>query len=104
MKEYEVVREIPNLCRNNQMRDVFFDEVETDDPVQYVRDFLKGKSVEISVDEKPGGAVTVYALCDGLQQKFVFTPISIWEHSGKEEPGVICCFSSKLWVEFHGFL
>jgi hypothetical protein len=75
MREYELVREIPNLCRNNQMRDVFFDEVETDDPLQYVKDFLKGKSVEISVDEKVGGAVTIYAVCDGLQQKFVFTPI-----------------------------
>ena len=40
MREYELVREIPNLCRNNQMRDVFFDEEETDDPVQYVRTFL----------------------------------------------------------------
>ena len=75
MREYELVREIPNLCRNNQMRDVFFEEVDTDDPVAYVRSFLKGKSVEISVDEKPNGALTVYALCDGLQQKFVFTPI-----------------------------
>ena len=34
--QYELVREIPNLCRNNQMRDIFFDEVETDDPVAYV--------------------------------------------------------------------
>ena len=75
MKEYELVREIPNLCRNNQMRDVFFDEVETDDPVQYVMTFLKGKALEISVDEGLNGAVTVYAVCDGLQQKFVFTPI-----------------------------
>ena len=75
MREYELVREIPNLCRNNQMRDVFFSEVETDDPVQYVQDFLKGKSVEISVDDKGNGALTVYAVCDGLQQKFVFTPI-----------------------------
>ena len=24
MQEYELVREIQNLCRNNQMRDVFF--------------------------------------------------------------------------------
>ena len=75
MREYELVREIPNLCRNNQMRDVFFDEVETDDPVAYVRDFLKGKAVEISVDAEGKGAVTVYAVCDGLQQKFIFTPI-----------------------------
>ena len=35
--EYEMVREIKNLCPNNQMRDIFFDEVETDDPVAYVR-------------------------------------------------------------------
>ena len=75
MAAYELVREIPNLCRNNQIRDVFFDEVETDDPVQYVKTFLKGKALEISVDEGLNGAVTVYAVCDGLQQKFVFTPI-----------------------------
>ena len=75
MAEYELVRQIRNHCPNNQMRDVFFDEVETDDPVEYVRAFLEGKSVEISVDEKGNGAVTVYAVCDGLQQKFVFTPI-----------------------------
>ena len=75
MREYELVREIPNLCPNNQMRDIFFDEVQTDDPVAYVRAFLKGKCVEITADEKGNGAVTVYAVCDGLQQKFVFTPI-----------------------------
>ena len=27
MAEYELVYEIKNLCRNNQMRDVFFEEV-----------------------------------------------------------------------------
>ena len=31
--EYELVHEIKNLCRNNQMRDIFFEEVECDDPV-----------------------------------------------------------------------
>ena len=30
--EYELVHEIQNLCRNNQMRDVFFEEVECDEP------------------------------------------------------------------------
>ncbi len=75
MAEYELVREIPNLCRNNQMRDVFFDEIETDDPVGYVRSFLEGKELELSVENRPDGGVTVYALCDGLAQKFIFTPI-----------------------------
>ncbi len=74
MAEYELVREIQNLCRNNQMRDVFFEEVETDDPVEYVRAALKGKNVELTVDERPDG-VTVYASCDGLTQKFIFTEV-----------------------------
>ena len=29
MAEYEVVREVQNLCGNNQMRDVFFEAFET---------------------------------------------------------------------------
>jgi hypothetical protein len=75
MAQYELVREIPNLCRNNQMRDVFFDEIETEDPVEYVRRFLSGKEVELSAQVREDGGVTVYALCDGLAQKFIFTPI-----------------------------
>lgn len=75
MQEYEVVREIPNLCRNNQMRDVFFEEVSTDDPVAYVRQFLKDSTAEISFEKKADGSVTVYAVADGLTQKFLFTPI-----------------------------
>ena len=76
MAEYELVREIQNLCRNNQMRDVFFDEVTTDDPEAYVRSFLKGKAVELTVDRRPDGSVTVYCACDGLTQKFLFTPMA----------------------------
>ena len=72
---YELVREIPNLCRNNQMRDVFFDEVETDDPETYVRQFLSKTSVEITAEKRSGGGTTVYAVADGLTQKFIFTPI-----------------------------
>lgn len=75
MQEYEMVREIKNQCPNNQMRDIFFDEVQTDDPAAFVRSFLKGKAVDVSGEYGAGGAVTVYANCDGLIQKFVFTPI-----------------------------
>ena len=74
--EYELVREIPNLCRNNQMRDIFFDEVETEDPESYVRNFLKEQAqTEISVDKKPDGSVVIFAVADGLTQKFTFIPI-----------------------------
>ena len=75
MTEYELVHEIQNLCPNNQMRDIFFDEVETDDPVSYVKDFLKGKAVSVSAETGENGTMTVYADCDGLIQKFVFTPV-----------------------------
>ena len=75
MAEYELVREIQNLCRNNQLRDIFFEEVQTDDPVDYVRRFLKGKTVELTADSRADGTVTVYASCDGLTQKFIFTPL-----------------------------
>lgn len=73
--EYEMVRQIKNLCPNNQMRDIFFDEVETDDPESYVRGFLKGKAVEVSTQQGKNGTVTVYATCDGLIQEFIFTPV-----------------------------
>lgn len=75
MAEYELVREIPNLCRNNQMRDVFFNEVEAEDPVEYVRNFLKDSQAELSVETRADGTVTVYAVADGLTQKFLFTPV-----------------------------
>ena len=75
MAEYELVHEIQNLCRNNQMRDVFFEEVETDDPEVYVRALLKGDKVELVTDRRTDGSITIFASCDGLTQKFIFTPI-----------------------------
>ena len=72
---YELVREIPNLCRNNQMRDISFDEVQTDDPVQYVQDILKDSRVDLTFSRDDSGVITVFAVADGLTQKFIFTPI-----------------------------
>ena len=75
MAEYELVHEIKNLCPNNQMRDIFFEEVECDSPEQYVRSRYAGKTMELTVEEGSGGAVTIHAVVDGLMQKFVFTLI-----------------------------
>ena len=75
MAEYEMVREIQNQCPNNQMRDIFFEEVETDDPVAYVRQMLMDRDVQIDVQTGSGGVVTVFANCSGMLQKFVFTPV-----------------------------
>ena len=75
MTEYEMVREIKNQCPNNQMRDIFFDEVQTNDPESYVKAFLEGKAVSVDTQFGDGGVVTVYADCDELIPKFIFTPI-----------------------------
>ena len=75
MQEYEVVREVQNLCGNNQMRDVFFEEIETDDPVGWVRSLIKGKAVNLTVDEKENGDLTVYAVSGGVSQKILMTKI-----------------------------
>ena len=75
MQEYEVVREVQNLCGNNQMRDVFFEEIETDDPVGWVRSLIKGKAVNLTVDEKGNGDLTVYVESGGVGQKILMTKI-----------------------------
>ena len=73
--EYELVHEIKNLCRNNQMRDIFFEEIRCDDPELWLRRKLKGKTIDLTVEPGAGGAVTIHAVVDGLMQKFVFTPV-----------------------------
>lgn len=75
MTVYELVREIQNMCPNNQMRDVFFEEVETDSPEEYVKQMLKGSAIQVHAEQDNDGIVTVFANCDGLIQKFIFTPI-----------------------------
>ena len=75
MAEYELVHEIKNLCPNNQMRDIFFEEVECDDPESYIRQKYRGKEIELSPEPGSGGTVTIHAVVDGLIHRFVFTPI-----------------------------
>ena len=75
MQEYELVHEIKNSCPNNQMRDIFFEEIECEDPESWLRNRLMGKTFELSAEYGAGGAVTIYAVVDGMTEKFVFTPI-----------------------------
>ena len=75
MREYELVHEIKNSCPNNQMRDIFFEEIECDAPETWLRQRLAGKEIELSVEPGTGGGVTIHAVVDGMMEKFVFTPI-----------------------------
>ncbi len=75
MAEYELVREIQNSCSGNQMREVFFDEIETDDPEAYVRALLGGEVDELIVERLNDENLTIFASSHGLRQKFLFTLI-----------------------------
>ena len=75
MAQYELVREIENQCERNQMRDIFFEEVETDDPLQYIKELVKGKEVELEQNVLENGNVTVYVQSGGVTQKFLFTKL-----------------------------
>ena len=73
MKEYEVVREIPNSCKNNQMRDVFFEEISCDDPEQYVRGLFSVQQCEFDVQRRENGDATIFVKTGDIYQKFLFT-------------------------------
>lgn len=75
MKTYEVVREIPNSCKNNQMRDVFIEEVSCGDPEQYVRGLFSGQQCEFDVQRGENGDATVFVRTGDIYQKFLFTLI-----------------------------
>ena len=73
MAEYEVVREIQNLCPNNQMRDIDFSEVTVEDTDAYMRE-LEPRA-EIEKEELSGGAVIYHTNSAGLLKRYSFTPI-----------------------------
>ena len=72
MAEYELVREIKNLCPNNQMRDVFFEEVETDDPVEYIRKEGRFPIMEVTRDAN-GDLLIITGDTKGYFIRYTFT-------------------------------
>jgi hypothetical protein len=75
VKEYELVWEIFNECANNQMRDVFFKEIQTDDPEAYVRSCCKEKDVEITREDLSDGSIIFHVNAAGLLQRYSFTEV-----------------------------
>ena len=73
MKAYEMVREIFNQCSGNQMRDVFFSEVETDDPEAIARSYCKGKEIEFFRTDNSDGTIVFDFVTDGLHQRITFS-------------------------------
>lgn len=71
---YELIREIFNLCANNQMRDVFVSEVETDNIDAVVRSYCTGGRFTVEKEKREDGSVVCDLNVDGLRQRLTFTP------------------------------
>lgn len=75
MKCYETVWEIFNKCPNNQMRDVFIDEIEIEDIEQFLQNKFKGKEVTFERTEKPDGTIIYDIIASGIHERYSFTEI-----------------------------
>ena len=75
MKSYETVWEIFNLCANNQMRDVFIDDIETDDTDAYVRNKFKDKQITFEKTVLENGTIIYDINASGIKERLSFTEI-----------------------------
>ena len=75
MKEYEVIWEIFNKCPRNQMRDVFVDEVEIEDPEEYVKNKFKGKEVTYEKTVLEDGTIIFDIQTSLIKKRSSFTEI-----------------------------
>jgi hypothetical protein len=75
MVQYEVIREIFNQCSGNQMRDVFIEEIETDDPDVAVQKYLIGQDVACTKTMDGKGRIVFDVTTDGMLQRISFTEV-----------------------------
>ena len=75
MKGYETVWEIFNKCANNQMRDVFIEELEIEDIDAFLREKFKGKEVTFDKTVQPDGTIVYDILASGIKERYSFTEI-----------------------------
>lgn len=75
MKCYETVWEIFNKCANNQMRDVFIDEIEIEDIEAFLNEKFKGKEVTFEKTVKTDGTIIYDITAFGIRERYSFTEI-----------------------------
>lgn len=75
MKCYETVWEIFNQCPNNQMRDVFIEELEIEDIDAYLQKKFQGKEVTFEKTVQPDGTIIYDIVASGIRQRYSFTEI-----------------------------
>lgn len=77
MEEYEVIREIFNLCPGNQMRDIFIEEIELPkgaDLEMYVRNkFTNESNLKIERTDREDGSVIFEVMTAAIHQRYTFS-------------------------------
>lgn len=77
MKEYEVIREILNLCPGNQMRDIFIEEVELPEDADleaFVREKFKNEAeLKIERTDRADGSVVFDVMTATIHQKITIS-------------------------------
>ena len=71
MKEYELIWEIFNKCPRNQMRDVFVEELELEDPEEYIRNKFKGKEVSYEKTVLEDGTIIFDITTSQIKQRLL---------------------------------
>lgn len=72
-KNYETVWEIFNQCANNQMRDVFIDEVELEDTDAFIQEKFKDKNMTCEKTVLENGTIVYDINASGIRQRYSFT-------------------------------
>ncbi|MDO5361260.1 MAG: hypothetical protein Q4F03_01285 [Eubacteriales bacterium] len=75
MKEYEVIWEIFNKCPRNQMRDVFVEELELEDPEEYIKNKFAGKDISYEKTVLVDGTIIFDIVTSQIKQRCSFTEI-----------------------------
>lgn len=77
MQEYEVIREMFNLCPGNQMRDIFIEEIELPEQADlesYVREkFQNEEQLSIERTDKEDGSVVFDVMTAAIHQRYTFS-------------------------------
>ena len=71
--EYEVICEIKNSCSGNPMRDVFFEELEIDDPDAWIRK-REVNAASIEREDFPGG-IRYHVMREDIPTVYTLTEI-----------------------------
>ena len=74
---YETVWEIFNKCSNNQMRDVFIDEIELEEEnlETFIRTKIRDRNMTLERTDLENGTVIYDIMASDIKQRYSFTPI-----------------------------